>query len=173
MPIFANAPMDSIDLICENLHRSEQIVLSRIEEMRDHCMVPPSSKGGCHTLWVLGHLAYIESLVVRTFMLGGTNPLASWETMFDRREVSGNPDDFVPFEEALTKCRATRAATNSLLESLNEADLDQASVAAPNGSEELFGTYRRCFQYAADHWFMHRGQLADARRVAGLERMWY
>jgi hypothetical protein len=36
----------------------------------------------------------------------------------------------------------------------------------------LFGTYRRCLQYAADHWYMHRGQLADARRTAGLERMW-
>jgi len=23
---------------------------------------------------------------------------------------------------------------------------------------------------ATDHWYMHRGQLADARRAAGLER---
>ena len=60
--------MDSIYLIRENLQWSEEIVLSRIEEMRDHCMVPPSSKGGCHTLWVLGHLAYIEAIVIRTFM---------------------------------------------------------------------------------------------------------
>ena len=37
------------------------------------------------------------------------------------------------------------------------------------GVELLFGTYRRCFQYASDHWFMHRGQLADARRAAGVQ----
>jgi hypothetical protein len=28
-------------------------------------------------------------------------------------------------------------------------------------------------QYTSDHWFMHRGQLADARRAAGLHRMWF
>ena len=39
-------------------------------------------------------------------------------------------------------------------------------------TEEAFGTYRLCLQYVADHWYMHRGQLADARRAAGLERMW-
>ncbi len=59
--------MDTIHLISENLAQSEQIVLSRIEEMREHCLVPPSSRGGCHTLWVLGHLAYIERLVVHQF----------------------------------------------------------------------------------------------------------
>ena len=42
----------------------------------------------------------------------------------------------------------------------------------PAGFEHTFGTYRLCLQYAADHWYMHRGQLADARRAAGLERMW-
>jgi hypothetical protein len=42
----------------------------------------------------------------------------------------------------------------------------------PDGFEETFGTYRRCLQYVADHWYMHRGQLADARRAAGLGRMW-
>ena len=165
--------MDSIHLIHENLERSEKIVLSRIEEMRDHCMVPPSSSGGCHTLWVLGHLAYIEGLVIRKFMLGGTNPLADWEEMFDGTEVSGDIEHFVPFDRALAECRATRASTISLLESLDEGDLDQTSASAPNGTDALFGTYRRCFQYSADHWLMHRGQLADARRAAGLEQMWY
>ncbi len=168
-----NSLMDSIYLIHENLERSEDIVLSRIEEMRDHCMVPPSSQGGCHTLWVLGHLAYIEALVVRKFMLGGPNPLADWEDMFDGTEVSGDIGDFVSFDCALAECRATRASTISLLESLDEGDLDQTSANAPHGTDMLFGTYRRCFQYAADHWLMHRGQLAVARCAAGLEHMWY
>jgi hypothetical protein len=46
------------------------------------------------------------------------------------------------------------------------------SARAPAGFEDTFGTRRLCLQYAADHWYMHRGQLADARRAAGLERMW-
>ena len=73
-PILPNPTnfMRSIDLIRENLRRSDTIVLSRVEEMRDHCVVFPTPKGGAHTLWVLGHLAYIESLVVCAFMLFGT-----------------------------------------------------------------------------------------------------
>lgn len=165
--------MQSIHLIRENLTRSESIVLSRVEEMRDHCMIPPTPRGGCHTLWVIGHLAYIETLVIRQFMLGEANPLADWEEIFDGEEVSGDIEQFPPFDQALAECRATRASTISLLDSLREDDLDLASVNAPKGVDDLFGTHRRCFQSAADHWFMHRGQLADARRVAGLERMWY
>ena len=170
--------MLSIDLIRENLKRSEDIVLSRIEDMREHCVVFPSPGGGCHTLWILGHLAYIEGLVIHRFMLGEPNPLADWETIFDTVEVSGNEERFPPFDRALEECRRVRASTIALLDSLCENDLDKVSDSIPNakdtkGVEPLFGTYRRCFQYAADHWFMHRGQLADARCAAGVERMWY
>lgn len=165
--------MQSIDLIRENLQRSEAIVLVRIEEMREHCMVPPTPRGGCHTLWVLGHLAYIEGLVVRTIMLGEPNPLAAWEAMFDGADVSVEPEDFIPFDQALSACRSARASTLALLDTLEEEDLDRPSANVPSGLDDLFGTYRRCFQYAADHWFMHRGQLADARRAAAVERMWF
>ena len=165
--------VQSIDLIRDNLKRSERIVLARVEDMREHCVVFPTPRGGCHTLWVLGHLAYIEALVIRSFMLGQPNPLAHWQGLFDGEDVSGNIDQFPPFDQVLEKCKSTRASTISLLNSLTESDLDKSSVNVPSGVEDLFGTYRRCLQYAADHWFMHRGQLADARRAAGLERAWF
>ena len=165
--------MQSIDLIRENLKRSEDIVLARVEDMRDHCVVFPTPRGGCHTLWVLGHLAYIEGLVIRGFMLGQTNPLAHWEALFDGADTSGDIEQFPPFDQVLGVCRTTRASTVSLLESLTENDMDKPSVNTPAGVGAIFGTYRRCLQYAADHWFMHRGQLADARRAAGLQRAWF
>lgn len=163
--------MESIDLIRENLDRSEEIVLARIEDMRKHALVYPTPRGGCHTLWVLGHVAYIERLVVSDFMMGGANPLAHWGEVFDGADVSGNPERFPPFDEVLRTCRAARASTRALVDTLGEDDLDQDSANPPDGSGDLFSTWRRCLQYAADHWFMHRGQLADARRAAGLERM--
>lgn len=165
--------MESIDLIRDNLRRSEEIVLSGIEDMRHHCMVFPTPRGGCHTLWILGHLAYIEALVVHDFMLGDRNPLTHWEKVFDGAEVSGDIGRFPPFDEVLQECRRVRASTTSLIASLTEFELDKSSAHAPEGAEGLFGTYRRCLQYAADHWLMHRGQLADARRAAGLDRMWF
>lgn len=164
--------MQSIDLIRDNLNKSENRVLARVEEMRDYCLVFPTPKGGGHTLWVLGHLAYIEALVIRGFMLGEPNPLADWEELFDGVDMTGDVSQYPPFDQVLAKCREMRESTVALLASLTEADLDKASVKSPEGFEDTFGTYRLCLQFVADHWYMHRGQLADARRAAGLERMW-
>ena len=164
--------MQSIDLIRDNLTKSRDRVLARVEEMRGHSLVFPTPKGGGHTLWVLGHLAYIEALVVRRLMLGEENPLAEWEEVFDGADVSNDIGRYPPFEQVLAKCREVRQSTMALLDSLSEDDLDRASANVPAGFEDTLGTYRLCLQYVADHWYMHRGHLADARRAAGLERMW-
>jgi hypothetical protein len=164
--------MRSIDLIGDNLKNSAGRVLARVEEMKEHAVVFPTPRGGCHTLWVLGHLAYIEALVVRRFILGEPNPLAGWEAIFDGADPSGEVSDYPPFDEVLAKCREMREATLMLLAALTEEDLDRASAIVPERYEDTFGTCRLCLQYVADHWYMHRGHLADARRAAGLERMW-
>ena len=164
--------MESLDLIRDNLKKSRDRALAHIEDMREHCVVFPTPKGGGHTLWVLGHLAYIESLVIRGFMLGRENPLAAWEEIFDGPDVSGDLGRYPPFDRVLAQCREVRESTLALLDSLSEGDLDRVSRTVPKGFEDTFGTYRLCLQYVADHWYMHRGQLADARRAAGLTRMW-
>ncbi len=164
--------MNSIELIRDNLTKSRDRVLARVEEMRAHATVFPTPNGGAHTLWTLGHLAYIESLVVHRFLRGEANPLAHWEERFDGADVSGDAARFPPFDEVLATCRAVRAGTLALADALAEEDLDRAGAKVPPGWEATFGTYRLCLQYAGDHWYMHRGQLADARRAAGLPRMW-
>jgi len=164
--------MQSIDLIRLNLRKSRHLALARVEEMRDHSTVFPTRNGGCHTLWTLGHLAYIETLVIRTFMLGEENPLAQWAETFDGADTSGDISQFPPFDDVLAKCREVREQTVALLDSLSEGDLDRVSAQVPEGFEDTFGTYRDCLQYVADHWYMHRGNLADARRAAGLGRTW-
>lgn len=164
--------MQSINLIRDNLENSASRVLARVEDMREHCFVFPTPRGGGHTLWVLGHLAYIEALVVHAFMLAEPNPLAEWEELFDGPDTTGDVSVYPPFDQVLVRCREMRESTLALLDSFTEDDLDRASANAPEGYEDTFGTYRLCLQYVADHWYMHRGQLADARRAAGLERMW-
>lgn len=165
--------MESIALIADNLRHSREIVLSRIEEMSDHCMVTPTSRGGAHTLWVLGHLAYVEALVIESYMLGAHNPLDHWKELFDGDDVSLNTAEYPPFNDVLRECRGRRQRTEDLLGTLTESDLDALARNVPHGTDDLFGTYRKCLHYVANHWFMHRGQLADARRAAGIERMWY
>ena len=165
--------MNSIELIRGNLHRSMGLVLRRVEEMSDHCFVFPTPNGGAHTIWTLGHLAVIEGQVIHEFALGTANPLASWLEPFDGDDVSGDREKYPPFSDVLAKCREMRELTLSHLDRLSEQDLDTISAACPKTVEDTFGTYRLCFQFVADHWYMHRGQLADARRTAHLERMWF
>ena len=164
--------MQSIDLIRVNLRNSRDRVLARVEDMRDHCVVYPTPRGGSHTLWVLGHLAYIEALVIRGFMLAEPNPLAEWVALFDGEEVTGDESQYPTFDEVLARCREMRESTLAVLDTLSESDLDRTSNNSPDGYEETFGTFRCCLQFVADHWYMHRGHLADARRAAGLDRMW-
>jgi hypothetical protein len=121
---------------------------------------------------VLGHLTYIVTLVIREFIVGEANPLAHWEETFDGADASGEASQFPPWETALAQCRETREATLARLESVTEDDLDAGGAKVPQGFERLFGTRRRCFQFVAHYGYMHRGHLADARRAAGLERMW-
>ena len=165
--------MQSIDLIRQNLVNSEKIVLSRIEDMRDHSCVFPTPNGGCHTLWVLGHLAYIEALVIQEFMLGEPNSLTEWKDLFDGDEILADASDYPNFDQVLAKCRDMRQITLKHIDSLTEVDLDKSSQKAPESAKDLFGTYRQCLQFVADHWYMHRGQLADARRAARIDRMWF
>src|SRR5262245_58523575 len=128
--------MHSIDLIRDNLSKSRDRVLMRIEEMREHALVFPTPHGGSHTLWVLGHLAYIEQLVIRSFMLGEANPLAHWEPIFDGADVSGDASIFPPFDPVLATCREVRESTLALLATLSEADLDRPSARIPKGFED-------------------------------------
>ena len=165
--------MQSIDLIRQNLKTSAERTLLRIDDMREHAMVAPTPNGGGHTLWVLGHLAYVEGLITRSIMLGEPNPREAWKEIFDGADVSYEADEFPAFDEALEACRQSRQETLELLATLSEEDLDRKSQRFPEGLENTFGTYRHCFQLVADHWYMHRGQLAGARRAAGLDRMWF
>src|SRR5438067_1982584 len=138
--------MQSIDIIRDNLKKSRDRVLAKVEEMREPCVVFPTPKGGAHTLWVLGHLAYIEAMVVRRIMLGQPNPPAHWEEIFDGSDVSGDIDRYPPFDQVLARCREERAATLALLDSLSEDALDQPSAHVPAKFEDTFGTYRLCLQ---------------------------
>jgi hypothetical protein len=76
--------MQSIDLIRDNLKRSEEIVLSRVENMRDHCMVfRRSARRLSHTVGAWTPRVH-RTLVICEFMLGEANPMAHWEEIVRR-----------------------------------------------------------------------------------------
>ncbi len=101
-------------------------------------------------------------------MLGEQNPLEEWKEIFGfGSEPVADADKYPSFDELLRKLQEVHQANIALLDSMSEKDLDTPSKACPPDYVDFFGTYRQCFQQVANHWLMHQGQVADARRTAG------
>jgi uncharacterized damage-inducible protein DinB len=146
---------------------SNGAVLGVIDEMSGAAMTFPTPKGGCHPLWVLGHLTLVEGMIP-AILFGDKNPAAEWQQYFgENSEPVADAGAYPPFAEVREKYRQLREQNLKLLESLSEADLDKSTKAPPKGREREFATYGQSFLVLALHQTMHRGNVTDARRAAG------
>jgi uncharacterized damage-inducible protein DinB len=159
--------MHTKDAIKFALTVSNGAVLSVIDEMSDAATAFPTPNGGCHPLWVLGHLTLVEGMIPAV-LFGDKNPAADWQKYFgESSEPVADAKAYPPFAEVREKYLQLRAQNLKLLESLSEADLDKPTKAPPNGREREFATYGQSFLVLALHQTMHRGNVTDARRAAG------
>ena len=159
--------MNTIDFIKQNLQSSTGWAMGLLNDMRDQPLAQPTSVGGNHPLWVLGHITYAESNLLDGFILGKENRFPELKEQFDQGTTpTANAADYPSMDELLGKFEAIRAATLAHLETLSEADLDQPTT-APEELEQFFGTVGACCSAMAVHIAFHAGQVADARRAAG------
>jgi hypothetical protein len=71
-------------------------VLSVIDEMGDAATTFPTPNGGCHPLWVLGHLTLVEGMIP-TALFAEKNPLQSGNSTLARtRNQSQTPAHIHP-----------------------------------------------------------------------------
>ena len=158
--------MKTKDFIRAGLDASTNLTLALIDDMKDAPMTQPTSKGGNHPLWVLGHLAYSEANIVSHIIGGDENPLIGWKEMFGGgREPVAEADKYLPWDEVREEFDKVRARTLNLLEGLSDEDLDKPTKNCPPGREQMMGTVGACFLILALHPVMHRGQVADSRRM--------
>ena len=159
--------MNTKDAIKFALTVSNQAVLSEIDHMSDAAMTFPTPNGGCHPLWVLGHLTLVEGMIPAT-LFGDQNPAAEWQQYFgENLQTVADADAYPTFAEVRQKYIQLREENLKLLESLSEADLDKPTQAPPKGREREFATYGQSFLVLALHQTMHRGNVTDSRRAAG------
>jgi DinB superfamily len=157
--------MDTKETIEFALALSDKAVLSAIDEMRDSPTTFPTANGGCHPLWVLGHLALIEGSIP-AILKGEENPAAKWSAQFGQGSVPvADAAAYPPFAEVREKYRQLRERNLALLRSLSEDDLDKPTQAPPKGREREFATYGRSFMTLALHQMLHRSHITDARRA--------
>lgn len=145
---------------------SNRALLSVIDEMSDAATTFPTPHGGCHPLWVLGHLAFVEGMIPAA-LFGEANAAAGWAQYFGQgTEPVSDPASYPPFAEVRAKYVQMRERNLQLLEGLSESDLDRPTVAPPKGREQEFATFGRSFLVLALHQMIHRSHVTDARRAA-------
>jgi uncharacterized damage-inducible protein DinB len=146
---------------------SNRVVLDVIDEMSDAATTFPTPNGGCHPLWVLGHLTLVEGMIPAT-LFAEKNSAADWQQYFgENSEAVADARAYPPFAQVREKYLQLREGNLKILESLTEADLDKPTKAPPKGREREFATYGQSFLVLALHQAMHRGNLTDARRAIG------
>ena len=159
--------MKSIELIRWALQQSDAGTNALVGEMRDAALTQPTSAGGNHPLWCLGHMAFVEGAVTQ-IVTGEPNPVAHWATIFGTG-TTPKPDakHYPSFDEVLRVYREGRARTLKLLDRVGEAGLDRKPDNVPPGFEDAMKTVGTSFLLITLHQMVHYGQIADARRVAG------
>jgi uncharacterized damage-inducible protein DinB len=159
--------MQTKEAILFALTLSDRAVLSAVDEMSDAPTTFPTPNGGCHPLWVLGHLALVEGSIPAV-LFGQPNPVADWQSLFGGMSQPVNDRAAYPsFAEVRAKYVELRESNLKLLQSLSEAELDNPTKAPPEGLAHEFDTYGRSFLTLALHQMLHRANVTDARRAAG------
>ena len=155
------------DAIRFSLNLAEAAMLQPLLAIEDAPLTFPTSNGGCHPLWVLGHLAFVEAMT-HELLTGEANPIPSWGSMFGPSTItSADARQYPAYQEVRARYAQLRKRTFQLLDSFSEADLDKRVSNPPPGLEEHFGTYGKTLLTLALHQTLHRGHITDAVRAAG------
>jgi hypothetical protein len=160
--------MTAIDFIKLSLEMSKGWIMGLAADAKQVATTAPTPKGGNHPLWCLGHLTFSEGNLVHKYIKGQANPMAEYAELFDQGTTPlDDASKYPSYDELLAKFEAVRADTMALLDTLTDADLDKPSH-APAEMAQFFGTVGQCLAVIPIHYGFHGGQIADARRAAGL-----
>ncbi len=161
--------MTASELIRWSLEFTEAGLCRLVADLRDRPLIQPTSAGGNHPLWVLGHLAFVEGSAM-SILFGDPNPVENWGPLFGPGcQPTTNAADYPSFDELLTTYRELRAKNIQRLMTLSEADLDAPPVFVPPEFKDIMTSVGKTYLLLALHQNVHYGEVCDARRVAGLK----
>lgn len=155
------------DAIRFSLNVAEEAMLQSLAAIEDAPLTFPTSNGGCHPMWVVGHLTLVEAWT-HEMLAGDPNPIENWGLMFGPgTSPAADPSEYPSFQEVRSRYTEGRKRTLQLLDSLSEGDLDKRVANPPQGLEEHFATYGKSLLTLALHQMLHRSHITDAVRAAG------
>ena len=155
------------DAIQYSLVLADQSMMRSLATIEDAPLTFPTENGGCHPLWVVGHLAFVEGLAHE--MLGGEgNPVAHWASIFGPDTVpTADASQYPAFAKVRDQYVDLRNRNLKILASMTEADLDKPTPWQPKGLEEHFAIFGKALLTLAMHQMAHHAHITDAIRAAG------
>src|SRR5690349_20012471 len=109
------------DAIRFSMNLAEQSVMRSIGIMKDAPLTFPTENGGCHPLWVLGHLTVVEGMT-HQLLAGGENPAVEWGALFGPDTMTtSDASHYSSFEEVSARYAELRQKNLALLDSLSDA----------------------------------------------------
>jgi hypothetical protein len=137
--------MQTKDSIRFALNVSHNVVLGAIDRMRDSPTTFPTPNGGCHPLWVLGYLAFVEGMIPEA-LFGERNSVTIWSELFGPGSTPvSEPDAYPAFAEVRAKYVQLRERNLGVLDSLNDDELERPTLAPPRGLEREWATFGSSF----------------------------
>lgn len=161
--------MHTIDFIRMSMTASKEMSLVLINDLKDQPLAQPTSKGGNPAIWILGHLAYMESVMIHQMIQAKAScTLDHHKAIFDAEgDPSTDASVYPSFDQLLKDYTTARNETNAYLDSITQKDLDKPALGCPDHWKPHFGTIAQCLDFIAHHPSLHFGQLADIRKSLG------
>ena len=147
------------DAIRFSMNLAEQSVMRSIGTMKDAPLTFPTENGGCHPLWVLGHLTVVEGMT-HQLLAGGENPAAEWGALFGPDTITTSDASHYPsFEEV--------SARYAELRQKNLARHCRARAPVPVSRLRACGRAGLCGVRGAQNRRTRTGALGQLPEVAG------
>ncbi len=122
-------------------------MLGAIDEAKDAPTVFPTPNGGCHPLWVLGHLTLIRGHDSSNSLRRAQSRCGAWNAYFgEGSQPVADAATYPSFDTVREKYQELRDHNLIIiLKSLSDADLDKPTFAPPAGREREFATFGSSF----------------------------
>ena len=157
--------MNGIEVLKKDLLATQKLLEWYVADLSDADLLVRPAPNANHIAWQIGNVILGDKLLIQSQYPDATFPELP-ETFATKHGPAGAHDEgshgFLTKAEYLETLSRVRGATIAQLETLTEADLDQAT---PQALAEFAPTVGDLFLAVANHTLMHAGQFSVIRRV--------
>ncbi len=156
-------------LLADQMEGSRDWTLRLLSDVDGEDWLYQPLTAGHHILWICGHLAVAEHLLVITRCLGGGPPDESFADHFPIGQPVKNAGehDWPTTEAVLEKMDATHAEVIQAIRGMNSELLEKPAYGLNGAEHPHYKTVAGAVAHCSRHEAFHAGQIAMLRRLRG------